>query len=90
MRAVVEVVLVSAGRREEELDAVAADAVVAGEQGRAADGASRAAAIVAGPHANPDLHDVPRVTPHHRDMRVVIEVVFVYYVDVMDIDDYIQ
>ena len=75
LRSVVQVVLVLAGGREEELDAVAAHAVVAREQGRASDGSDFTFRIVAGPHADPDLHDVSRVAPHRRVVRVVHEVV---------------
>src|ERR1700691_2910202 len=74
--AVVQVVLGLAGGRELELDAVAAHAVVAGEQGRVSDGSDFAFRIVAGSHADPDLHDVPGETPHHRVVRLVYEVVF--------------
>src|SRR5438309_8059200 len=62
---VVEVVLVLAGSREEELDAVAADAVVAGVQGRATDAADGAVLVGAARDPELDLHDVPRVAPHH-------------------------
>src|SRR5664279_2825113 len=76
LRSVVEVVVIPARGREEELDTVATDAVVTREQGRASDGSDLTFRIVAGPHAEDDLHDVPGETPHHRVVRVVDEVVF--------------
>jgi hypothetical protein len=70
---VVELVLISTGSREEELDAVAAHAVVAGEQGGVPDGSGLAPWIVAGPHVDDDLHHVPGVSPHRRVVRVLDE-----------------
>jgi len=72
---VVEVVLVLAGSREEELDAVAAHAVVAGVEGRATDGADFAVLVGAARDPELDLHDVPWVAPHNRVVGVVPEVV---------------
>src|ERR1039458_5210305 len=72
---VVEVVLILAGSREEELDAVATDTVVACEQGRATDGSDGAVRVGAARDAELDLHDVPWVAPHHRVVGVVHEVV---------------
>src|ERR1039458_918434 len=70
---VVEMVLIPAGRGEEELDAVAADAVVACEQGRASDGSDGAVRVGAARDAELDLHDVPRGGPHLRVVGVAGE-----------------
>jgi hypothetical protein len=56
---VVEVVVIPARSREEELDTVATDVVIAREQGRGSDGSGFTFRIVAGPHAEDYLHDVP-------------------------------
>src|SRR4029077_1382350 len=73
---VVQGVVGLAGGREAELDAVAAHAVVASEQGCVSDGSDFTSRIIAGSHEDPDLHDVPGETPHHRVVRVVDQVVF--------------
>src|SRR5580692_5741881 len=72
---VVELILVLAGSREEELDAVATDTVVTREQGCVADGSGFAPWIVAGRHADGDLHYVSGVSPHRRVVRVVEKMV---------------
>jgi len=69
------VVLVPAGSREEELDAVAANAVVAGVESGATDRAESTLPVGAARDPELDLHDVPRVAPHFRVVRVVDEVV---------------
>lgn len=71
----IQTVLVGAGGWEEELDAVAANAVVACEQGRVPDGADLASRVAAALHADDDLHDVPGVAPHRRVVGVVDEMV---------------
>ena len=71
----VELILILARSREEELNAVATDAVVAREEGRVPYRPDFAPRIVAGSHADDDLHYVSGVPPHRRVVRVVDEVV---------------
>lgn len=72
---VVKVALSHARASEEELDAIAADTVVARKQRRASYRPHLAFRIAARDDPHVDLHDVPRVVPHHRDMGVVVQVV---------------
>src|SRR5438270_321446 len=72
---VIKVVVVLAGAREEELDAVRAHAVVTREQSDVTDRADLAGRVGAALHPNCDVHDVPGHAPHLRVVRVVAQVV---------------
>src|SRR5579872_1360643 len=69
--AVIEVVVIAARGRKHEPDAVAADAVVAREQGDVADRADFAPRIGAALHAHDDFHDVAWESPQHSVVRVI-------------------
>src|ERR1700733_9507173 len=75
LRSVIQVAVVLAGGREEELDAVTPHAVVTREQRDVAFGPDLAPGVRAALHPDDDLHDVPRVTPHLCGVRVVDQVV---------------